>query len=312
MTKLPFSTGIAHYDDPPPDVLADHADLIAGDRCRFVNHLTAWIDIDDDGAITGFGRGGGGLIGSTTMRLGAGFTFCGVPFPDMCPAPEVGPDWVRFTQTAGGHTGVPAPRRVRRAPFVRFIAPSAWTTVELTLHADGTTDHRLVGASPFPRHWVYGAGRELVAKSGLIDFDAWYRDTHGETTPWGGEDSPTVVAAVETELERRLSLQIMRSGQKPTLRTYASGDVLMRQGEAGHELVLVLDGVVVVDVDGTELAELGPGALLGERAVLEGGLRTSTVTARTPWRVGVADASLIDPEALSELSAGHRREELAD
>jgi hypothetical protein len=118
MTKLPFSMGIAHYDDPPPDVLDDHAALISADRCRFVNHLTAWIDSSDDGTIIDFGQEGGGLIGSTTMRLGTGFNFSGVAFPDLRPSPVVGPDWVRFTQTAGGHTGVPAPRRVRRPPFV--------------------------------------------------------------------------------------------------------------------------------------------------------------------------------------------------
>jgi hypothetical protein len=153
--------------------------------------------------------------------------------------------------------------------------------------------------------------RELVAKSGLIDFDAWYRDVHRQTTPWGGEESPAVVAAIESELERRLSLQVMRSGQKPSLRTCAPGDVLVRQGESGHELMLILDGVVVVDVDGNELAELGPGAILGERAILEGGLRTSTVTARERCRVAVVEASLIDPEALDELSTGHRREHQA-
>jgi class 3 adenylate cyclase len=40
---------------------------------------------------------------------------------------------VTFVQTAGGRTGVPAPRRVRRAPFVQFSAPLAWTTVALEI-----------------------------------------------------------------------------------------------------------------------------------------------------------------------------------
>ena len=307
-TKLPFSVGIAHYDAAPPDVLDDHGALVAADRCRFVNHLTAWADVDG-GRIVASGRGGGGLIGSTTMKVGARLTFGGVPFPDLHPEPEVGDGWVRFTQTAGGHTGVPAPRRVRRPPYVRMVAPTAWTTVSLTLHADGRVDHELIGASPFPRHWVYGTDRSLQAKSGVIDFDTWYRESHGETTPWGGEDSPAIVAAVESALERQLSTQIMRGGEKPTIRNYAVGDVLIEQGTAGRELFLVLDGVVVVAVDGVELAELGPGAVLGERAALEGGRRTSTVTARTPCRVATVDASNLEPAVLAELSRDHRREE---
>ena len=38
----------------------------------------------------------------------------------------------------GGRTGLPAPRRVRRKPFVQWQAPLVWTTLSLTLHADGT------------------------------------------------------------------------------------------------------------------------------------------------------------------------------
>jgi hypothetical protein len=308
MTKLPFSVGIAHYDQAPPDVLVDHAQLIAEDRCRFVNHLTAWIDVDDD-RIVASGRGGEGLIGSTAMKVGARLTFGGVPFPDLHPEPEVGDGWVRFVQTAGGHTGVPAPRHVRRPPFIRLVAPTAWTTVAITLHADGRIDHELIGASPFPRHWVYGTDRSLYAKSGVIDFETWYRESHGETTPWGGEDAPAIVAAIETALERQLSTQIMRGGEKPTIRHYSVGDVLIEQGAEGGELFLVLDGVVVVAVDGVELAELGPGAVLGERAVLEGGRRTSTVTARTACRVATVASTSIEPSVLAELSRDHRRED---
>ena len=58
--------------------------------------------------------------------------------PDLQPAPGVALSSARFEQTSGGRTGIPAPRRVRRAPFVQFSAPLAWTTVALEIHADGT------------------------------------------------------------------------------------------------------------------------------------------------------------------------------
>src|SRR5207244_2530445 len=82
-----------------------------------------------------------------------------------------------------------------------------------------------------------------------------------------------------------LSTTIMRGGAKPEMRKVKQGKVLMQQGKPGDELFFMVDGVVSVDVDGNVVAELGPGALLGERAVLEGGHRTAAVTALTPGRV---------------------------
>ena len=70
----------------------------------------------------------------TTLNLGVGaITVPAVPLPDLQPEPEVGDGWVRFTQTAGGRTGVPAPRPTRKPPFVQYAAPIAWTTLELTI-----------------------------------------------------------------------------------------------------------------------------------------------------------------------------------
>ena len=63
-------------------------------------------------------------------------------------------------------------------------------------------------------------------------------------------------------------------------------------------------------VDGEQVAEIGPGAIVGERAVLEGGRRTATLTASTPCRVAVATSEQLDHDALRELSLGHRREEI--
>ena len=54
------------------------------------------------------------------------------------------------------------------------------------------------------------------------------------------------------------------------------------------------------------MAEIGPGAVLGERAVLEGGTRTATLRARTRCRVAVVYAELLDRASLERLSAGRR------
>jgi hypothetical protein len=307
-TKLPFEIGIAHYDAPPPDVIEDLDALRRADAFRFANELKAWIEVKD-GLVVGYGQSGGGMIGATTLRLGSlRTTFAAVAYPDLRPPPVVTETSVRFLQTAGGRTGVPAPRRVKGKPFA-LTAPTAWSTLALTLHADGRSEHEVVGASSFPRHWIYGADGRLTAKTGRIDFETWYREAHGQHSPWGDEETPALVTAVETELERQLSLQIMRQGAKPKIERLSEGDVLTRQGTEGSDLFLLLDGVLSVEVDDKEVATIGPGALLGERALLEGGLRTSTLRAVTPCKVAVAAGTELDPVALAEISRTHRREE---
>lgn len=309
MTKLPFDMGVAHYDQTPPEVIEDLDELRKADRFRFANELRAWVEVEN-GKITGYGQSGQGHIGSTTMKLGKrAATFQAVPYPDIRSEPEIGDNQVRFVQTVGGRTGVPAPRTVRKPPFIQISAPTAWSTLALTLHADGSSEYEVVGASPFPRHWIYDHSGKLVAKSGTIDFKDWYKEAFGKHSPWGDEESPALVTEVETALERQLSTQLMKGGAKPKIRKVKQGKTLTEQGEKGAEMYLLLDGVLTVEVGGDPVADLGPGAMLGERALLEGGTRTATLRAVTNCKVAVASGDDIDPSALAELREGHRREE---
>jgi hypothetical protein len=309
MPKLPFEWGVAHYDDPPHDRLVDLDALNENDLFREANELSAWIEVDD-GQIADHGYSGRGLIGVMRLKLGRReIGFPAVQYPLIQAEPEVKDNSVTFVQSAGGQLGLPAPRRVSGKPFMRVKSASAWTTLELTIDTDGSSEHRLAGASPFPRHWIYDKDGMLVEKSGTIDFGRWYRESHGKNTPWGDEDSPALALAVESELERELSASIMRSGAKLERRTLDAGDALVEQGDEGRELFLLLDGIVDVEVDGDVVAEIGPGALLGERALLEGGTRTATVWATTPVRVVVIPPDAVEESALEELAAGRRREE---
>jgi hypothetical protein len=307
-----FDAGFTHYDKPPPDELGDIEALRGADRFRFANVLRAWVDTDGTGRITGFGYGGDsrGVMGSTTIRLGRlQHRFQGIQLPDLQRDPERGEGWVRFVQTVGGRTGLPAPRRVRRRPFVQWQAPTVWTTLSLTLHGDGQSDFGMTGASRFPRHWVYNGDGQLTRKSGLADFRDWYRKSFGRYSPWGDADSSALVMEVETALERALSVQLMHGGAKPRIERLPAGTTLIRQGQLGTDVYLVLDGVIRIERDGERLAEYGPGALLGERAPLEGGVRTSTLVAVTPCHVAAVDAGELERSALAKLSGSHRREE---
>jgi hypothetical protein len=305
MPKLPFELGVARYDAPPPDRIAegDLERLRAEDRFREANRLAAWIELDD-GRIVGQGYEGTGLVGSTTLNLGiTDITIPGVAFEVLRHEPEVEENAVRFVQTVGGRAGFPAPRRVVGRPFVRIQSATAWTTLALTIRADGSSEHQLVGASTFPRHWIYDHDGNLAAKSGTIDFKAWYQGAQAERTPWGDEESEAFVTATESALEREISRELMAGKAIPERRTLDPGETLVEQGAPGDELYLVLDGVLVVEIDGDEVAEIGPGAIVGEKALLEGGTRTATLRARTRCRIAVIPGELIDRQELEDLAA---------
>jgi hypothetical protein len=304
MTKLPFEVGITHYDEPPPDQLGDIDALRERDAFREANVLRAYVEVDK-GEIVDAGHLGRGLIGVTRLKLGPKeLSFPAVKYPVLQSEPEIGPDWVRFTQTAGGRMGLPAPRRVRGKPFVQLASASAWTTLQLVIYADGTAKAALVGASPFPRHWIYDHAGKLVEKSGSIDFDAWYREVYGSRTPWGESDWEALVTPAESELERELSASVMRSGAKLERRKLVEGDTLVREGDEGRDLFLILDGVLSVQQEGKPVAEVGPGAILGEKALLGDGKRTATLVATTNARIAVIPPDAIDASKLGELSEG--------
>lgn len=308
LNKAIFGTGFTHYDDPPPDVIENLEALQAADRFRFANRLVGWIEVVD-GTIVDADYDGGCLMGATTVAVGPKqATFAAVALDDLRQPVELTAGSARFVQTVGGHTAVPAPRRVHTPPFLKFEAPTVWTTLALEIHADGLAEFEFVGASTFPRHWVYDEHGRLAAKAGMADFKEWWRRSFGKHTPWGDEDSPALVTAVETALERELAGHIMRGGRKSSIRKIKADGLLTEQGSVGDDVFLLLNGVVSVEVDGEAIAELGPGAILGERAALEGGVRTSTLRALTKVTVAVVKPDQLTEDALTELSAGHRRE----
>jgi hypothetical protein len=153
ITGLPrafFEHGVTHYDTPPPHKWTD-LDLVLGpEGARLAHDLRAWIEVHD-GKITAFGQDGGLHLNSTLVRLGGKqIAVKPVGYPELRQDPVVGAGFVRFTQTAGGRAGIHAPRHVHVAPFAKIQPPTVWTTLALTIHADGSVSRELVGASSFP------------------------------------------------------------------------------------------------------------------------------------------------------------------
>ena len=185
--KAGFAAGASHYDAPPPDFIGDLDGLFAAERFRFANHLAAWIEVED-GRIVDAGYSGRGYISRTRFGWGPQreVAFQPVSFPELRAAPETTATGARFSQTTGGRTGAPMPRPVSGNPYVRWLAPTVWTTMALTIGIDGSGHGEMTGASAFPRHWVYDHQGQLAAKSALADFGEWMHTAHGQHS-LGGE-----------------------------------------------------------------------------------------------------------------------------
>ena len=309
LVRLPFEKSLMHYDPPPPLTITDIESMRRRGEFRFANRLSAWIDIDD-GRIGDCGYSGGIIMGVTPITAGPLRLMLPTKRnPEIRHAPQVTGDEATFVQTAGNRPGFSFLRPSLRWPFFVTRPFTIWTTIELTIKADGTCSQRLEGASPFPRHWLYDDEGHLVKKAALTRARLWLKTIFGTHTPWGGEDQTPVVAEPETELERALSEQIMRGGERPAVRSLCSGDFLFRESDEATSIVLVLDGNFEVRVNGKVVGQVGPGTVVGERASLEEGRRTADLRAMTDARVGEVPAGVLSADMLRELALGHHRED---
>jgi CRP-like cAMP-binding protein len=87
---------------------------------------------------------------------------------------------------------------------------------------------------------------------------------------------------------------------------FGDGDVLCEEGKLGREAFVVVGGEVEVSRGDEHLATLGPGAVVGELALLGYGPRTATVTAAGPVEALVMSAQefaslLAEPEVADEV-----------
>jgi CRP-like cAMP-binding protein len=70
--------------------------------------------------------------------------------------------------------------------------------------------------------------------------------------------------------------------------------LVLEQGDLGHTLYVVLEGDMAVEVNGQVIATLGPGAVVGELAILVPEARSATVRALSPGRLLSIDKSAVD------------------
>jgi flavin reductase (DIM6/NTAB) family NADH-FMN oxidoreductase RutF len=108
---------------------------------------------------------------------------------------------------------------------------------------------------------------------------------YGEGTPLlfhgGGYGRVLGNPRVFSSLPPELLQPILDAGVE---RVYEDGEAIMRAGESGEAMALVLEGSATIERGGRKIP-VAPGELVGEIAVLDGGPRTATVLAMGRARV---------------------------
>jgi CRP-like cAMP-binding protein len=82
------------------------------------------------------------------------------------------------------------------------------------------------------------------------------------------------------------STKELRDVAKATVElTLESGKEFVTQGEVGREAFIIVEGHADVIRNGTKIAQLGPGGVVGELSLLDHGPRTASVVAAGPLTV---------------------------
>lgn len=106
------------------------------------------------------------------------------------------------------------------------------------------------------------------------------------------------MASKQTKVQHLAGISLFVGCSKKELEKVASagdeilmtaGSVIVDQGQTGREAFVVLSGKVEVTRSKRKVADLGPGAVVGELSLLDHGPRTATVTCVTDCELLVID-----------------------
>lgn len=157
--------------------------------------------------------------------------------------------------------------------------------------------------------WIDDFGRDRLARD-QVRTSIWYTfrrrgieipwpiQVHYERTEPSGVE-PVRHAAVARLLGAVDLLTPLSDAERDTLaqacaeHLFAAGECIVRQGDAGDSMFLVLSGSVRVRIEpsGQELAVIGAGGVFGEMSMLTGETRTATVLATDDTRLLEIDAA---------------------
>lgn len=69
------------------------------------------------------------------------------------------------------------------------------------------------------------------------------------------------------------------------LESHPEGEAVVKEGGYANDFYAIEDGTAKVEREGQQLADLGPGDVFGEQALLEGEQRSASVIATSPLRL---------------------------
>lgn len=155
-------------------------------------------------------------------------------------------------------------------------------------------DHSLfVGQVEYAR---YGEGQPLLFHGGRYEHLL-------ERAPVFSSLPPEILAAITAEGVERI---------------FEPGEFVVREGDPGDELFVIVEGDARVERKGSPLATFGPGEFFGEIAVIDGRPRSADVVAASPLRALVISRELVrdtverEPRAawaMLEVLAGRLRDD---
>lgn len=99
---------------------------------------------------------------------------------------------------------------------------------------------------------------------------------------------------------------LRRAVQAATEIDEPAGTVLVREGDTGRELYVIVAGRATVTRKGRKLTQLGPGDFFGELAFLSHAQRTATVTAASDVRLMILGPRELETLLLQEPQIGLR------
>jgi CRP/FNR family cyclic AMP-dependent transcriptional regulator len=73
------------------------------------------------------------------------------------------------------------------------------------------------------------------------------------------------------------------------------GAVLGREGHHSSEAFIIVSGTASITIGGREVAQVGPGELVGELGLLDGGPRAATITASSDMDLYVIEPGAFEP-----------------
>jgi CRP-like cAMP-binding protein len=188
------------------------------------------------------------------------------------------------------------------------------------------------------RFWIDDYGRDTAARD-QVRTNIWYtfgrrgieipypiqveysRDAPGPRSDDDVRDAAARLGGIDlfNALDEAERTHLARDGRE---RLFGAGERVVRQGDEGESMFVVLGGRVRVTIEpsGREVAVTGAGGVFGEMSMLTGDPRTATVTAATDARLleitaaQFRDVALGRPALVDQVSAivSARRQGLAD